>query len=178
MVIVEHSQLRHVGQRRNWTTGGVANSAGQTAYFGGAAGSRTITVDGAKTVGMLAFNSPMSYTIGGSTISLQGTASQAAIYVASGSHEIDAPLNVIDNTTVTVTSPGDTLTLTNLQPTGATLTKSGAGMLVVNHLAAGGLSINAGTVKATTGVHTVNSLTIAGGSDAWLARLATLLAAA
>ncbi len=159
------------GNAGNWTTGGVANAAGQTAYFGSALGATAITVDGAKTVGMLAFNSAAAYTIGGSTISLQGTAAQAAIYDATGSHEIDAPLNITDNTNVTVSSPGDTLTISNFQPTSAILTKSGAGMLVVNHLAAGGLSINAGTVKATTGVHTVNSLTIAGGMDGWLGKL-------
>ena len=140
------------GTAGNWTTGGVANSLGQTAYFGPTTGAKTITVDGAKTIGMLALDgSTGSYTIGGSTITLQGFNSTgghlAAIYVASGNHEIDSPLSMADNTTVTVAPAASSLALTNLQSTTVSFSKAGIGLLAVNNIQAGALNINAGTVK-------------------------------
>ncbi|HEX3356818.1 MAG TPA: endo-1,4-beta-xylanase [Tepidisphaeraceae bacterium] len=169
------------GTAGNWTTGGVANTAGQTAYFGPAVGAKTITVDGAKTVGMIALDGNTgSYTIGGSTITLQGFNSTgghlAAIYVASGSHEIDAPLSLADNTTVTVAPAASTLTVTNLQPTIASFSKAGAGSLAVNNIQAGALNINAGTLKiipngTNSSTSNVASLSIAGSTDLWSAKL-------
>ncbi|HEX3356819.1 MAG TPA: endo-1,4-beta-xylanase [Tepidisphaeraceae bacterium] len=165
----------------NWSTGGVASAAGQTAYFGTAAAPRTITVDGARTVGMIALNSANSYTIGGAgTVTLQGFNStgghQAAIYVAGGSHRIDAPLAPADNTTITVAPANSTLTITQLQPSNVTISTAGAGTVAVNNIRAAGLNVGAGTVKVlpdgtNAATSTIGSLAIAGATDAWSARL-------
>src|SRR6185436_1188615 len=122
------------GVAGNWTSGGVANSVGQTAYFGPAATGRSVTVESPKTVGMIALDSANPDTISGGTITLDGLAGQAAIYVASGSHQIDAPLALIDDTSVTVPPAGSTLTLTQLQPTSHAITKTGAGTLIANNI--------------------------------------------
>lgn len=160
----------------NWSSGGVANSVGQTAYFGPASAGRAINVDGAKTVGMIALDSTGKYTIGGSTISLDGLAGQAAIYVANGSHQIDAPLAPADDTTVTVAPAGSTLTITNLQNSNVNITKAGAGALVTNSIRAAGLNVSAGTLKigangTDAGASNVALFTIAGATDAWSATL-------
>src|SRR5204863_3536697 len=68
-----------------------------------------------------------------------------------------------------VSGAANVLALTNLQPTGAAVTKSGAGLLAVNALRAGALNVNAGTVKilpqGSPGVASViGGLTIAGGA--------------
>jgi GH35 family endo-1,4-beta-xylanase len=168
------------GSSANWTTGGVANSMGQTAYFGGAGASRSIMVDGAKTVGMIAFNSVNSYTIGGSTITLQGfnnaSGHVASVYVATGSHQIDAPIEPADNTTITVAPAGSTLTVTSLQPSSVSITKAGAGKMIANNIHATSLNITGGTLAiapngTSGGTSVVDSLTVAGSIDAWSALL-------
>ena len=155
------------GGASNWTAGGIANATGQTAYFGSASGARVITVDSPRTVGMLAFDSAAKYTLAGATISLHGSAGQAAVYVATGSHEITAPLALLDNTTFTVAPAGATLSISSLQPTTAGITKSGAGSLVVNGIRTAGLNITAGTVRLTSSPSDVGSFALAGTTDAW-----------
>jgi GH35 family endo-1,4-beta-xylanase len=151
----------------NWTAGGSPNSAGQTAYFGSSAPSRTVTVDGAKTVGMLAFNSLLSYTLsGGGSISLEGfnnsSGNVAAMYVANGNHVIDVPLTMLDDTTVTLAA-GSILTAGQLQNSSATLNKRGSGTLVVNRLHGGGVVADAGTIRVQplNGVSVATTISIA-----------------
>jgi GH35 family endo-1,4-beta-xylanase len=164
------------GSASNWIGGGIANSIGQTAYFGNTGAARSITVDAARTVGMLAINSTGGYTIGGAMITLDGSAGQAAIYVANGSHQIDAPLMPADDTTITVAPAGSMLTLTNLQASNVTLTKAGAGTVVVNNLHAAGLNVGGGTMRVapngtSSGASNVSSLVISGATDAWTSKL-------
>lgn len=159
----------------NWTSG-IAGAAGDTAYFGSSAAPRLVTVDGARTAGMFAFDSAQSYTIGGSTISLDGLAGQSAIYVATGSHQIDAPISAVDALTITVAPAGSTLTLTTLQPTNAAITKAGAGTAILNNVRAASLSVNAGRLRVaptgtTAATSSVSALSIAGMTDAWSATL-------
>jgi len=159
----------------NWTTGGSASGAGQTAYFGSSVLARTVTVDGNVTVGMLAFNSTVgSYALSGAgTITLQGFGNEsggvAAIYVAAGNHTISAPLALASDTTITVVPSNRTLTVSNLQSSGVTLTKAGLGTLRANNVRAAALIINGGTVQvqpngASSGVSVINTLFIAAGA--------------
>jgi hypothetical protein len=154
----------------NWSSGGIPNAAGRTAYFGPAGAARSVNVDSPQTVGMIALDSANSYTFNGpSTITLSGSAGVAAIYVNNGSHQIDAPLALNDDTTVTVAPSNSVLTVTNLQPSNVTLTKAGAGALVVNNIRANSLSVSAGSLKISpngtdSGTSNVTALSIAGGS--------------
>jgi hypothetical protein len=160
----------------NWSTGGVPNAAGQTAYFGQSATGASVNSDAPRTLGMLAFSSTGTYIIGGtSTITLQGfnnaSGHAAAVYVAAGSHQITAPLAVSDNTTFTSVA-GSSLTITNLQPTTAALTKSGTGTFIVNAFRSPSVTLSAGITKliptesgGTTSV--VGNLSLAGMNDQW-----------
>jgi GH35 family endo-1,4-beta-xylanase len=183
------------GTGSDWTDstqgGGTPTTAGYTAYFGSSAtnynlttGAATtvnittptinVTIGSAVTLGMIVFdNATTSYTLSGSAISLQGynnsSGNVAAIYVNSGSHTITAPLQMLNNTTVTVTAANSTLTLSNLQTTTAILTKAGAGTLDVNAINAAGLAINAGTIRIISngtpaGVSIVSALSVAANS--------------
>jgi hypothetical protein len=160
----------------NWSTGGIASGAGQTAYFGPASSARTIGSDAAHTVGMLAFDSANPYRIGGAgTITLQGfnnaSAQAAAIYVAAGSHQINSAVSIIDDTTITV-APASSLLLAQLQPTAANLTKNGAGSVTINALHASNVTLSAGTMQLSPGgTSVVSALNIAGVFDAWNATL-------
>ena len=156
------------------------NAAGQTAYFGQSAVGVNGNSDSARTLGMIAFSSTGSYTIGGTgTITLQGfnnaSGHAAAVYVAAGAHQISAPRSVSDKTTFTSVA-GSSLTITNLQPTTAALTKMGTGTFLVNALRSPSVALNAGTTRliptesgGTTSV--VGGLSLAGGNDAWTSTL-------
>lgn len=164
------------GTAANWQSGGVANSAGQTAYFGFFASPPAIFVDGAKTVGMLAFDSSGQYTLSGGSITLSGLAGQAAIYLAAGSHQINAPLYLSNDTTVSTIAASQTLTLTNLKPSSVQITKAGAGAMVVNNIRSAGLNVKEGAVRVTangasSSTSRMQALTLAGQTDAWTAKL-------
>jgi hypothetical protein len=135
--------------RSNWI-GALPNFIDTTVNFGSAIQvSRTVTLDQAVVAGTLNFdNASASYTIAGTrTITLDTTAGAASINLTHGSHVIAAPLMLADDTTVAISSPGDTLTINDLQTTTRTLTKSGPGTLAVNRVRAGAFSVNAGTVR-------------------------------
>jgi GH35 family endo-1,4-beta-xylanase len=157
----------------SWSTSGSANALGQTAYFGPAAAARTVTVDSPKTVGMLAFNSASPYTISGNaTLTLAGfnnaSGNVAAIYVSAGNHSITAPLAPQNDTAITIAT-GSSLTVSKLQDSTVMLSKRGAGVLSVNLIRAGGLSIEAGAVHilpdgGSSGISYVSSLSVAAGA--------------
>jgi GH35 family endo-1,4-beta-xylanase len=165
----------------SWSGGSLADSSGQTAYFGPSSAGAIVNVDAPRTVGMLAFNSESSYMIAGdSTLTLRGfnnpSGHVASIFVAAGNHRIEAPVALADDTTITVVPATSTLTLTHLQPTNASLSKEGAGMLTVNAVQAAGLSVSGGTLTIASkasggGISVVNSLDIAGTTDNWTATL-------
>jgi len=156
----------------NWTSGGIASSVGQTAYFGPAAAARAINADSPRTIGMLAFNSSNAYSINGSAaITLAGfnnaSGHRAGIYVAAGSHSINAPLRLADDTTVTIASAADALTVSNLQPSTASITKRGGGTFVANNVRAAGLHVDQGKVRLiqSGGTSNVSDLAIAAGAS-------------
>jgi autotransporter-associated beta strand protein len=122
----------------NWTLGAAPNSVGASANFGGGGATitapRTVTVDGAQTVGSIAFNSAVPYTIAGaSTITLNnGAVPNAEITGTAGSHTISAPLSVVSSgVQVTVTNGADTLTISGPISGATTLSKLGGGTLIL-----------------------------------------------
>jgi hypothetical protein len=140
-------------------------------FVSGITAARTVSVDLPVTVGQMSFSSAsFGYTLAGAgPITLDVFAGTATIDDTAGSHTIAAPLQFSDNTLVTVTQAGDTLTASNLQPAAVTLTKAGLGTLAVNNVRATSLAINSGAVKilpdsSAAGVSKVTTLTLAGGS--------------
>jgi autotransporter-associated beta strand protein len=172
----------------NWT-GGVPNGNGAQAVFGSIiTAPRTVTIDGARTVGTLTFDNAQSYTLAGpGPLTINGDGDGAAFEVLQGSHTISAPLTIAAGNTVTKSGAG-TLTISGTQSHGAgAVLVASAGVTNLNsdggqnlsvranaqlnigatqHL--GGLQIGAGgTTRITTGgVKNVvtGALTIAGGA--------------
>jgi fibronectin-binding autotransporter adhesin len=140
------------GNSTNWN-GGVPNAQFTEAQFGGAAAthntlSRTVTLDGNQTVGAMNFSSPNgeSYTIsqgsGGSLILDNGNTT--AIISASGTHNIDStvPIQLNSNLNIAPTLSSDSIAIAGVISNGpglgangltsATLTKTGAGTLILS----------------------------------------------
>jgi len=164
----------------NWQ-GGVPNSAGIFANFGGAiTAARTITLDSPQTVGVISLDNVNRYNISGSwPLNLDVVSGAVAINVVSGSHTIACPLLLAKNTVVTVMPPAATLTVSGdffATASGVNITKLGVGKLEVKHVRANGLTISTGTVKVLTngtdaGASKISNLTISGSNDAWTSTL-------
>jgi len=162
----------------NWT-GGVPNAAGARAVFGGVIiAPRTVTVDVPISVGRIDFENANAYTIAGANgITLDVTSGSAEINVASGNHMISAPVTLADDTLITVSPAASNLSITGaLSASGRNFTKAGAGTVTLNHVRAAGLSINDGTVAVvpngtSAGTSVLGSLSIAGASNGWTAKL-------
>ena len=82
-----------------WGNGLVPGGSGDSATFGANIGSSTatVTLDGARSVGSLTFNTTGggSYLIGGtSTLTLSNTGSPAIVAVLGGNHTISTPVIV------------------------------------------------------------------------------------
>jgi hypothetical protein len=99
------------------------------------------------------------------------TTGTAAVNVFAGSHTVQNPVALADDTTVAVTPAASTLTMSNLLETTKAITKAGAGNFVVNNVRAGGLTVNAGTVTVlanggATGASRVGTLAVTAASGA------------
>ena len=128
----------------NWTPATAPNSVGAFAGFGGGGteitADRTTTVNGAFTVGTLAFNgaaNAKSYILadgGSANITLNNGASGSAITDTSGNHTINSALTLTSNgATIAVINGADTLTIGGvIGGDGTPLVKSGFGTLVIN----------------------------------------------
>lgn len=158
------------------------NGIGTGANFLGAITSpATITLNGSKTVGQIAFDNPHRYTIvagGASVLTLHGSGS-ANVALSSGDHSILAPLSLLSSTTITGTGALTTGHITNSANLSAltTLTAadiSGPGsvsvadntVLTARSIQQSGLSISPGAVVTSMsdgGTNRLQSLTIAGG---------------
>jgi len=127
-------------QPLNWLGSGIVNGlpnsipngVGAVAnFFSTNTATRTITLDGNQTVGVLSFNSSHSYIIApgtGGTLFLQNSASPVSVTVPQGSHTISAPISLSGNATFSIDG---TLSITGgfaATATG-TITRSGAGTL-------------------------------------------------
>jgi hypothetical protein len=157
----------------NWMFAIVPNSTNTKAVFGDViTASRTVTLSSSQTVGHVVFDNGNSYVItGSSALNLSVTTGEADITVNAGSHTISAPINVNSSATVTVTPANSTLSLTNTMTYGAsvTLTKAGAGTLLVKNVRSSGLTVSGGLVRMTAdsssaGVSRVDALAIASGA--------------
>jgi hypothetical protein len=171
----------------NWTVAGnwtsnpnpAPNGIDASASFGPIiTAPRTVTVDTARTVGNLNFNSPIAYTLGGtSTLTLDVSGSQATVNVTAGSHVISAAVVLNDNTTIT-SATGTGVAFTGpLTATGRTITKAGLGTAQFENVRATALNVSAGSAKISTkgtpnsaaGTSVVNSLSISTGANLDLA---------
>jgi hypothetical protein len=147
------------GTATNWTSATVPNSTAHTADFGSViTANRTITVDGAYTLGSLSFtNAAFSYTISTTVASNvltldNGGAGATTITVNAGT-----TANQIINAPLTVADPQG-LTITNLSSN--TLSINTAGSQTLNY-GATGLNLT-GTGNITIGNGTNNSLSGSG----------------
>jgi len=142
----------------SWTppTEAPPNSPNNTAVFGSLTTVPTlVAVNNPFTVNRVEFNHTQSYVIGGhGSVSLAATKAGAPVLptlsVTQGSHEFQAAVNLMSDTTATVASDS-TLTFNNaLNLMGHTLTKTGDGTLAINNqltTAGGALNVQQGTVS-------------------------------
>jgi hypothetical protein len=157
-------------------TGGVPNAPDTLVTLGSViTAPRTITLDTARTVGAIGFDSTHRYTIAGAgSLTLDG--SSCAITVSSGSHSIDVPLILTRNTVMDVTAAASVLSLSAAPAMAAEtrLTKTGPGTLQVKHIRGDELQINNGAVKVHSdgtdaGTSRIVSLSVSGGGKLDLA---------
>ena len=142
----------------NWTAG-VPNSFGAIATFGvvplETAGTKTVTVDGPKTVGVITFdNAANAYVLSGGTgdtITLNNGSGTPLISQVNGSHTIAAPLALLAATNVAAAA-GTTLTLSgNISGVGS-LSSTDAGTLVLTGTNTyGSTAVNSGFLNVGTG---------------------------
>jgi len=154
----------------NWSFG-IPNGPTARATFRGTINSpRTIYTNTAVTVGGLVFDSPYQHLItGAGSLTIDTADSSAVISVMQGSHNINLPLFLNDNTTADVAlgatlSISDPLTLAS----GRILTKSGAGTLnflsVIANTSPATLHTNAGTTNASLDLGTFMTVSSSGGT--------------
>ncbi len=137
-------------QPLNWL-GGVPNAIGAVANFWRTnTGSRTVTLDGSKTVGTLTFASPQSYTIApgtGGSIVFNKSGSPATLISNEGNHSISASVQLTSDLSAAVNA--DTLTMSGAVFGNGDLTKSGAGTLALTaaNSHTGDTVVQAGTLR-------------------------------
>ncbi len=131
----------------NWSSGVIANGSSRVADFStvNLTADRTVTLDGARTIGGLRFGDPIGaqnwFLSGASPLTLEGGG-------------VNAPMIAVNQNTATISAP---LASTN------GLAKSGNGTLVLNaaNNLGGGLVVNAGSLNITGGTTTFGSGTSA-----------------
>ncbi|MFL6584104.1 MAG: autotransporter-associated beta strand repeat-containing protein [Chthoniobacterales bacterium] len=151
----------------NWTNNIAPNSVGGQANFLGLINqARTVTVDGAFTVGTMTFDNANSYTIAGDGVGGHGLTlddnNAAKINVLNGSHTITVPMTLANDLSV-ITASGTSVTL------GGAISETGGARNVL--LSGSGSVTMDGTLSNTfTGLTTLGSGTLnlnkAPGSDA------------
>ena len=148
----------------NWTGSAVPNAAKAIANLGGVQGvlitaNRTVTLGSATTVGELNIDSTQSFTLAG-TESLtfdDGDLGGGVLTVASGSHQISAPLVLTSKGILTnVTNAASTLTVDGGISGAGDFTFSGAGTLALtaDNTYTGITTIGSGVLKLGSGGET------------------------
>ena len=138
----------------NWTPqdGVVANKPdanNATAVLGGAISApRTVAVQADITVKTVQFDSSQSYVVaGGGSVNLDANTGNASIAVTQGNHQLQAVVNLHDNTVANIAA-GATLEVNNrLNLQGHTLTKTGTGNLAINNI----VDLDGGSLVGTSG---------------------------
>ena len=135
----------------NWSAAAAPNDVDQAATLGGSvAGPVTVALDVRVTLGTLTLNGPHTYFVSGSNaLTMQVSGTIAAINVASGSHEIAAPVVLASSTDVTVANPADTLTISGVISGSGMLSKEGNGTLAITgpNTYTGNTAIDAGRLR-------------------------------
>jgi autotransporter-associated beta strand protein len=157
-------------QPLNWL-GGVPDAAGAVANFWRTnTASRTITLDGTKTVGTLSFTSAQSFTISpgsGGTLIMQNSSGPAVLTSDEGSHNLGVNVHLTNGLAAEISA--GTLTVSGVLSGLGTVAKSGAGTLSWN------TAINfSGDMQVLAGTMRINSLMLNNSSDVYLSSGATL----
>ena len=144
----------------NWTSGIFPNAiAAQANFLGLIQQARTVSVNGAYTIGTMTFNNANSYTIATDSVAGHGLTLNnnglASITVLAGNHTISAPLTLADNLEITATA-GTAVTISGTigeSSAGRTVLLDGAGTVTF-----GGTSANTftGLTKVTAGTLNLN----------------------
>jgi autotransporter-associated beta strand protein len=141
-------------QELNWL-GGVPNAVGaEVNFWRTLTASRTITLDGSKTVGILTFDSPSgkNYTISpgtGGSIVFNNSPNTATLTSSQGNHTIATSVQLTSNLNATITT--GTFTISGAISGAGSLTKSGAGTLALTAVNSytGNTTVQAGTLQIT-----------------------------
>jgi hypothetical protein len=137
----------------NWV-GPVPNGVGATARFlGTSTAAQTVYADQNVTVGQLVFNNPNTFVIAGAgQMTIDVNSGNGSITVQQGTHKINLPLLLNDNTVANVSAGAALIIADPLDLNGRTLTKSGPGtMSIISTVAGGSLSVvrtSGGTTNA------------------------------
>lgn len=154
----------------SWT-GGIPNGVDAAANFRSLITSpSTVYTNIATTAGTVLFDSANTYVVAGAgSLTLDSSSGTAHIDVLQGSHKINLPLYLNDNTIANVAAGGtltiaDPLTLVG----GSTLTKTGDGTLniisTIDNVAAGSLVVAAGAVNASMDLGSLINVSSTGGT--------------
>ncbi|HEV3417589.1 MAG TPA: autotransporter-associated beta strand repeat-containing protein, partial [Pirellulales bacterium] len=153
----------------------VPNGIDQQAVLGNATSApRTVTLDLPVVLGTLSMGSSQKYTVSGaSALTMQVSASIAAIDVTGGSHEIAAPVVLASDTDITVQNAADMLTISGPVGGSGTLSKEGSGSLAITgpNTYAGNTAVDGGRLRFKIASGTA---TVAAGATATIAPGATL----
>jgi autotransporter-associated beta strand protein len=157
------------GSAGNWSPTVVPGSAtGIAGFLGKITLPRTVTVDGARTIGSMIFDNVNRYTLTSGALTIGDPSNPGTIEVAQGSHTISSALTFAGNTQINIAS-GQALTIalsTTAINANQTVTKVGDGTLTIsgkfNAGAGSQLTVDGGTVNlnANPGVFGTGGLTL------------------
>jgi hypothetical protein len=156
----------------NWRTSyGVPNAVDAVANLTSAISSpRTIVTDSAVTLGTLKFDNASGYQVTGQgSLSIDVSSGSGSINVVQGSHKINLPLFINDNTTANIAS-GATLRISDPMTLvgGKTLTKIGTGTMVIEspvyNTAPATILSAAGVITALRDLGSNTTLSVSGGT--------------
>ncbi|HEX4412207.1 MAG TPA: autotransporter-associated beta strand repeat-containing protein [Lacipirellulaceae bacterium] len=140
-------------QPLNWL-GGVPNAQGAAANFWRTlTSSRTVTLDGTKTIGSMLFDSAYTYTISpgsGGSIIFDNSGGAATLTSSQGGHDIGVDVQLVSNLTAAVTA--STLKISGAISGAGSLTKTGSGTLLLTSLNTytGNTVVQAGKLSLST----------------------------